>query len=103
MPNAEEPIRILADSPWENGHNERFDGTLRCEMRDAEWVITTSQAQPVVDIEFKQFSHVRLHEALGTRPTVPQTIKRMGKDHAQTMADLQTAGHLVSRGPFWRV
>ncbi len=30
------PIRIHPGSPWENGHNERFNGTLRREVLNAE-------------------------------------------------------------------
>ena len=31
------PIRIYPGSPWENGYNERFNGTLRREVLNAEW------------------------------------------------------------------
>ena len=31
------PIRIYPESPWENGYNERFNGTLRREALNAEW------------------------------------------------------------------
>ena len=47
------PIQIYAGSPWENGYNERFNGTLRREILNAEWFITTKQAQTV--IKMKQF------------------------------------------------
>ena len=30
------PIRIYPGSPWENGYNERFNGTLRREVLEAE-------------------------------------------------------------------
>ncbi|NQZ74256.1 MAG: transposase family protein [Dinoroseobacter sp.] len=39
------PIRIYPGSPWENGYNERFNGTLRQEVLNAEWFTTTKQAQ----------------------------------------------------------
>ncbi|MEM7723996.1 MAG: DDE-type integrase/transposase/recombinase, partial [Pseudomonadota bacterium] len=38
------PIRIYPGSPWENGYNERFNGTLRREVLNAEWFTTTKQA-----------------------------------------------------------
>ena len=69
-----EPIRILPGSPWENGYNERFNGTLRREVLDAEWFATTRQAQVVIEIWLKQYNEVRPHEALGMRPPVPETI-----------------------------
>ena len=31
------PIQIYPGSPWENGYNERFNGTLRREVLNAEW------------------------------------------------------------------
>ncbi len=69
-----EPIRILPGAPWENGYNERFNGTLRREVLDAEWFATTRQAQVVIDIWLKQYNEIRPHAALGMRPPVPETI-----------------------------
>ncbi|MGB0547320.1 MAG: integrase core domain-containing protein [Paracoccaceae bacterium] len=31
-------------SPWENGYNKRFNGTLRGEVLNAEWFTKTKQA-----------------------------------------------------------
>ena len=42
-------IQIDSGSPWENGYNERFDGTLRCEVLNAEWFAATGQAQIVIN------------------------------------------------------
>ncbi|MEL6220014.1 MAG: integrase core domain-containing protein [Pseudomonadota bacterium] len=69
-----EPIRILPGSPWENGYNERSNGTLRREVLDAEWFATTRQAQAVIDIWLKQYNHIRPHEAIRMRPPVPETL-----------------------------
>ena len=68
------PIHILPGSPWENGYNERFNGTLRREVLDAEWFATTRQAQVVIDTWVRQYNQIRPHEALGMRPPVPETI-----------------------------
>ena len=62
-----QPIRIYPGSPWENGYNERFNGTLRREILNAEWFTSTRQAQVVIDIWRKQYNHVRPHHALGMR------------------------------------
>ena len=43
-----QPIRISPGSPWENGYNERFNGTLSREVLNAEWFTTTRQAQVVI-------------------------------------------------------
>ena len=36
------PMQIYPGSPWENGYNERFNGTLRKEVLNADWFQTTS-------------------------------------------------------------
>ena len=41
------PIGIYPGSPWENGYNERFNGTLRREVLNAEWFLTIDQAKTV--------------------------------------------------------
>ena len=38
------PNQIYPGSPRENGYNERFNGTLRREVLNAEWFHTTKQA-----------------------------------------------------------
>ena len=43
-------MQIYPGSPWENGYNERFDGTLRNEVLSAQWFLTTRQAQNAVNI-----------------------------------------------------
>ena len=39
------PIRIYPGSPWENGYNERFNGTLRREVLNAEWLPPSPELQ----------------------------------------------------------
>ena len=68
------PIRIYPGSPWENGYNERFNGTLRREVLNAEWFGTTRQAQTVINQWLKQYNQIRPHQALRMRPPVPETI-----------------------------
>jgi len=72
------PIRIYPGSPWENGYNERFNGTLRNEVLNAEWFATTEQAQIVINQWLRQYNHIRPHQALGMRPPVPETLQRSG-------------------------
>ncbi len=68
------PIQIYPGSPWENGYNERFNGTLRREVLNANWFNTIEQAQIAINIWLKQYNHVRPHHALGMRPPVPETL-----------------------------
>lgn len=72
------PIQIYPGSPWENGYNERFNGTLRREVLNAEWFHTTKQAQIVIDTWLRQYNRVRPHQALNMRPPVPETLLRSG-------------------------
>lgn len=72
------PIQICPGSPWENGYNERFNGTLRREVRNAEWFESTGQAKAVIGKWLRQYNHVRPHQALNIRPPVPETLRTSG-------------------------
>jgi putative transposase len=72
------PIRIYPGSPWENGYNERFNGTLRREVLNAEWFTSIRQAQIVIETWLKQYNHIRPHQALNMRPPVPETLSESG-------------------------
>ena len=67
------PIQIYPGSPWENGYNERFNGTLRREVLNAEWFATINQAKTVIGKWLNQYNHIRPHQALGMRPPVSET------------------------------
>ena len=72
------PIQIYPGSPWENGYNERFNGTLRREVLNAEWFSSIRQAQTVIDKWMQQYNHIRPHQALNMRPPVPETLSETG-------------------------
>ncbi len=72
------PIRIYPGSPWENGNNERFNGTLRNEVLNAEWFASIDQAKTIIGKWLKQYNHIRPHQALAMRPPVPETISDVG-------------------------
>jgi len=67
-------MQIYPGSPWENGYNERFNGTLHHEVLNAEWFATTRQAQTVISQWLHQYNHIRPHQALGMRPPIPETL-----------------------------
>ena len=71
------PIRNYLGSPWENGYNERFNGTLRREVLNAEWFTTTEQAQIVINHWLRQYNYTRPHQALNMRPPVPETLMKI--------------------------
>jgi transposase InsO family protein len=68
------PIQTYPGSPWENGFNERFNGTLRREVLNADWFSTIEQAKTVIGKWLRQYNYVRPHQALGMRLPVPETI-----------------------------
>lgn len=72
------PIQIYPGSPWENGYNERFNGTLRREVLNAEWFSTIRQAQTVINRGLRQYNHIRPHQALNMRPPIPETLQLGG-------------------------
>ena len=59
-----QPLQIYPGSPWENGYNERFNGTLRKEVLNAEWFHATKQAQVAINAWLRQYNQIRPHHAL---------------------------------------
>ena len=55
-------------TPWENGCEDRFNGTLRREIVNAEWFHSIKQAQVAIDVWLRDYNHIRPHHALGLRP-----------------------------------
>ena len=68
-----QPMQIFPGSPWENGYNERFNGTLRREVLNAERFHTTKQAQVAINAWLRQYNKIRPHHALNMRPPMPKT------------------------------
>lgn len=71
-------IQIYPGNPWENGYNERFNGTFRREVLNAEWCSTLKQAQDVITKWLKEYNHVRPHQAPNMKPPVPETLLNRG-------------------------
>jgi transposase InsO family protein len=46
----------LTGSPWENGYNERFNGTLRKEVLNTEWFHTKRQAQVAINVWLRKYT-----------------------------------------------
>ena len=67
-------MQIYPGSPWENGYNGRFNGTLRREVLNAELFATTRQAQVVINHWLRQCNHIRPQHALSMRPPIPETL-----------------------------
>ena len=85
------PIQIYPGSPWgetrrlirginrgANGYNERFNGTLRHEVLNAEWFTSIREAQTVINMWLEEYNHIRPHQSLNMRPPVPETLNQTG-------------------------
>lgn len=83
-----EPIYIYPGSPWENGYNERFNGTLRHEVLDTEAFYSLNEARCVLTQWVHQYNHTRPHQSLNQRPPAPETID---PTLSQTLVHIQGA------------
>ena len=68
------PIQIYPGSPWENGYNERFNGTLRREVLNSQWFNSIKQSQVAINVWPTEYNHIRPHNALGMLPPAPETL-----------------------------
>ena len=65
---------IEPGSPWENGYNESFNGTLRYELLDVEWFDTLLEAKVLIERWRVEYNTMRPHSSLGFRPPAPEAI-----------------------------
>jgi transposase InsO family protein len=63
---------IEPGSPWENGFNERFNGSLRDELLNGEEFYTVPEARVLVARWRREYNQVRPHSSLGYRPPAPE-------------------------------
>lgn len=63
---------IEPGSPWENGFNERFNGSLRDECLNRELFYTLKEAQVIIESWRKEYNHIRPHSSLNYRPPAPR-------------------------------
>lgn len=65
---------ITPGSPWGNGFNERFNGSLRDESLNGELFYTVLEAKVVIENWRKHYNQVRPHSSLGYQPPAPAAI-----------------------------
>jgi putative transposase len=66
---------IEPGSPWENGYNESFNGTLRYELLDVELFDTLLEAKVLIGRWRIEYNTIRPHSSLGYRPPAPEAIQ----------------------------
>lgn len=69
---------IEPGSPWENGYNESFNGSLRDELLDGEIFYTLQEARTVIEWYRLEYNSVRPHSSLNYQPPAPEAILPWG-------------------------
>lgn len=67
-----ETLFITPGSPWENGYNESFNGTLRDELLEREVFFTLQEAKVLVERWRIEYNSIRPHSSLGYKPPAPE-------------------------------
>jgi len=65
---------IAPGSPWENGYNESFNGTLGDEVLKREIFYTLEEARFIIEQWRKEYNQIRPHSSLGYRSPAPETV-----------------------------
>lgn len=65
---------ITPGSPWENGFNERFNGSLRDELLNGEIFYTLTEAKVLIENWRTHYNEVRPHSSLKYQPPAPKVI-----------------------------
>ena len=60
-------------SPWENGYNESFNGSLRDELLNGEIFYSLAEAKVLIEAWRRHYNTIRPHSSLGYRPPAPET------------------------------
>jgi transposase InsO family protein len=71
---------ITPGSPWENGFNERFNGSLRDELLNGEIFYTLTEARTLIENWRCHYNEVRPHSSLNYKPPSPKVITSVPKD-----------------------
>jgi transposase InsO family protein len=65
-------LYIAPGSPWENGYNESFNGSLRDELLNGEIFYSLAEAKVLIEAWRRHYNTVRPHSSLGYRPPAPK-------------------------------
>ena len=66
---------IEPGSPWENGYNESFNGTLGEEVLKREIFFTLTEAKVLIEQWRREYNTIRPHSSLSYRPPAPEAIR----------------------------
>jgi len=66
-------LYITPASPWENGYNESFNGSLRDKLLNGEIFYSLAEAKVLIEAWRRHYNTIRPHSSLGYRPPAPET------------------------------
>lgn len=78
---------ITPGSPWENGFNERFNGSLRDELLNGEVFYNITEAAIMIEKWRKHYNEIRPHSSLGYKPPAP-SVKIQNKNAINNIVTL---------------
>ena len=84
-------LYIIPASPWENGYNESFNGSLRDELLDGEIVYSLGEARVLIEAWRRHNNTMRPHSSLGYRPPAPETATPLLPPSGSATLHLQAA------------
>jgi transposase InsO family protein len=64
-------LYIASTSPWENGYNESFNGSLRDEPLNGEILYSLAEAKVLIEAWRRHYDTISPHSSLGYRPPAP--------------------------------
>jgi hypothetical protein len=67
-------LYIAPGSPWENGYNESFTGSLRDELLNGEIFYSLAEAKVLIEAWRRHYYTIRPHSSLGYRPPAPEAV-----------------------------
>lgn len=65
-------LNYTPGSPWENGYNESFNGSLRDELLNGEIFYSLAEARVLIEAWRRHYNTIRPHSSLGYRPPAPE-------------------------------
>ena len=66
---------IAPGSPWENGYNESFNGSLRDELLNGEIFYSLAETKVLIEAWHRHYNTVWSHISFGYRPPAPATAR----------------------------
>jgi len=84
-------LYITPASPWENGYNESFNGSLRDELLNGEIFYSLVEAKVLIEAWRRHYNTIRPHSSLGYRPPAPETASQPSPPSGSATLHLQAA------------